>query len=254
MKRPFGSRPMWRSLRAAAPQGAAGFTLLELLVVIAIFGLMSVMAYGGLSSVMKSRVRIEQSLDRTAQLQKAFQRLRDDFQQARARPVRDTYGAVQPALVGLREQRVEFTRGGWRNPLVLPRPGLERVSYRIEDGKLLRESFRVLDQAQDSKPVQLALLDEVSELHIRYLDSTREWVETWPPATQTGAVASTTAPPPLAVELMLNTKSEGDLRFLFRLGLDLLPKNFAAGQTLSPAQGTGQKGDSAPVNPQQGQD
>jgi general secretion pathway protein J len=61
-----------------------GFTLIELLVVMVIFSLISLMAYGGLSSVMKTRVAVEASLDRTAQLQKTYQRLREDFQLVRA--------------------------------------------------------------------------------------------------------------------------------------------------------------------------
>ena len=62
------------------PRGSArGFTLLELLVVILIFGVFSIMAYGGLSSVLGTRRHIEESLARTAEYQKAYVRLREDF-------------------------------------------------------------------------------------------------------------------------------------------------------------------------------
>lgn len=217
-----------------------GFTLIELLVVLVIFSLISVMAYGGLSSVLKTRAQVEQALARTAQLQKTYQRLREDLQLLRLRPIRDTYGTQRATLIGNREPRLEFTRGGWRNPLLSPRPGLERVSYRLDDKEktLLRESYRVLDQAQDSQPVSAVLLDEVKSLRLRYLNSSREWVEEWPPATATGAAANASAAPPLAVEITLETEKEGELTYLFRLGLEPLPAGFVPGQAQQPQQAT----------------
>lgn len=217
-----------------------GFTLLELIVVIAIFGVLSLMAYGGLNSVLKSRARIEQHLDRTAQFQKAYQRLRNDFQQLRNRPVRDSYGDIQPPLRGDRDTRVEFTRAGWRNPQQAPRPSLERVSYRLVEHELRRESWRELDQAQDSKLVSLTLLDGIDEMRLRYLDKSREWIDSWPPLSSTGGTqASATAAPPLAIEITLKTRDWGDIKFLFRAGLDPLPTGFVAG---AQASGTGTQG------------
>lgn len=215
----------------------AGFTLLELVVVIAIFGVMSVMAYGGLNSVLKSRQQVEQHMARTAQFQRTYRLLRDDLQQVRNRPARDSFGDAQPPLRGDREQRFEFTRAGWRNPLLLPRPGLERVSYRVNDKQLLRESWRVLDQAQDSKLVSLALLDRVDDLRVRYLASSREWSEQWPPLSSTGQ-AQTTSTAPLAVEITLETPDWGPVVFLFRLGMDVLPAGLALGGVPSGSDGT----------------
>lgn len=214
-------------------RGIAGFTLLELLVVLVVFGFVSVMAYGGLNAVLKSRAQLEQSLDRTARLQKTYQRLREDFQLLRLRPVRDTYGTQRAALIGIREQRVEFTRAGWRNPLLAARPTLERVTYRLEDQRLIRESLRVLDQSQDTMPIETVLLDQVNELRLRYLSPAREWREEWPPLSTTGQVANASAPPPLAVEMTLETAKEGELTFLFRVGVDPLPPGLTLGQTVT---------------------
>ncbi|MEK6805282.1 MAG: type II secretion system minor pseudopilin GspJ [Pseudomonadota bacterium] len=190
-----------------------GFTLLELVVVIAIFGVMSVMAYGGLSSVLTSRARVEEALNRTADLQKTYMRLRSDFQQVEPRPIRDEFGVEQPAFIASPGvDRTEFTRGGWRNPLGHERSGFERVSYRLDDKKLLRETWRVLDRAQDSQPVKTELLDGVEELRWRFLDANRQWQTQWPAALP--AIAN--SPPPLAVEITLVTRNAGELRFLFR--------------------------------------
>jgi general secretion pathway protein J len=195
-----------------------GFTLLELLVVIVIFSVFALLAYGGLDSVLNTRRQVEDALDRTATYQKAYMRLRNDFQQVSARTARDGYGDAQPALrtdLSSGSARVEFTRGGWRNPLLQPRPSLERVSYRLDQHKLLRESWRVLDQAQDSQPVSLAVLEDVDEAKWRFLDTQNNWHELWPDANTPEQKG-----PPLAVELVLSTKGLGDLRFLFRVGLD----------------------------------
>ncbi len=195
-----------------------GFTLLELLIVIVIFAVFALMAYGGLDSVLQTRAGVEAAMEKTAGVQKAYIRLRDDFQQVRNRPARDAYGDLQPTIYVTRDARVEFTRGGWRNPLMLPRPGLERVSYRLDGKKLKRESWRVLDQAQDSKPVELVLFDDVRELRWRFLDDNREWHDSWPPTSSSNATAAN-APIPLAVEIELDSASWGEMRFLFRLGL-----------------------------------
>src|SRR3546814_20795944 len=87
--------------------------------------------------------------------------MRDDFQQVRNRPIRDNYGDVQPGLLGADDAAVEFTRGGWRNPLSQPRSTLERVGYQLKDNALPRSSWRILDRAHDPAPVQVVLLQDV---------------------------------------------------------------------------------------------
>ncbi|WP_428313072.1 type II secretion system minor pseudopilin GspJ [Hydrocarboniphaga sp.] len=209
-----------------------GFTLIEIILVVLIFGIMSAMAYGGLNSVLKTRTAVEASIERTADLQRAYMRMRNDFQNLALRPIRDNFGDTQPALVGSRDNIVEFTRGGWRNPLYLPRSSFERVVYRLaSDKKLERASYRVLDRAQDTQPARVVLLDKVEDFKLRYMDSEREWVTEWSAnsnrdqqpneATQTGA--SSAAKPPLAIELTLVTKDMGELRFVFKPGSQPAP-------------------------------
>lgn len=194
-----------------------GFTLLELIVVLGIFAVLSVLAYGGLRSVLTARDSVQHALDRTVAMQKTYLRLRNDFQQLRERPARDGFGEPQPALLVTPDRRVEFTRGGWRNPLSQPRSSLERVSYRLdEDDRLLRSSWRVLDRAQDSAVIETALLDKVEEIEWRFLDNSSEWQTVWPPLS-TAAAAPGAGPPPLprAVELTLTTQDWGEIKFLF---------------------------------------
>ena len=200
-------------------QSASGFTLLELIVVLAIFAIFSVMAYGGLNSVLKTRVEVERAQDRLAEFQRTYLRLRDDLQQVLPRPARDGYGEAQAALRGIDSPpSLEFTRGGWRNPASLKRSTLERVRYRVEEQKLIRSNFRVLDQAQDSKANDAVLLTDVQSMTLRYLDPDQQWRTRWPQ--DSADLNAARQPPPLAVEITLETRDRGELKFLFKVGAD----------------------------------
>jgi len=191
-----------------------GFTLLELLVALAVFAVLAVIAYGGLNNLLAVRERVVASLERTAELQKAYARLRNDFQQLRARPSRDPYGEPQPALQ-LRGDVLELTRSGWRNPLSQPRSALERVGYRLDaDGRLLRTSWRAVDRAQDAAVSEAVVLAGVEDLQWRFLDGT-EWRDAWPAPGTTGTVPL--EPVPRAVEVVLRLKDAdlGEVRLLF---------------------------------------
>ncbi|TJY55777.1 type II secretion system protein GspJ [Sinimarinibacterium sp. CAU 1509] len=199
-----------------APGRQSGFTLLELIVVLAIFAIFAVMAYGGLDSVLKTRKQVETAQDRIAELQRTYLRLRNDFQQMRPRPIRDGFGDVQPALAAGDGSYVEFTRAGWRNPLNLPRSGLQRVAYRLDEDKLIRSSWRVLDRAQDSQPIDTILLDKVEEVQWRYLDASQVWHSRWPDIDTNSNRGE--AAPPIGVEVRIRTKDASEIHFLFALG------------------------------------
>lgn len=192
-----------------------GFTLVEILVVLVVFSVLSVMAYGGLNTVLTLRAKVAEAMERTAALQKGYLRLRNDFHQLRARPARDAFGEPQPALVVRADGAVEFTRSGWRNPLSHARSALERVAYRLEDGKLIRENWPVLDRAQGSEPAEVVVLEQVEELAWRFLDGDRQWQATWPDATAAAATPGALPDPPQAVELTLQLKDLGEVRLLF---------------------------------------
>ncbi|HUS24070.1 MAG TPA: type II secretion system minor pseudopilin GspJ [Candidatus Binatia bacterium] len=201
---------------------ARGFTLLELVVALGVFAVVSVMAYGGLNTVLNSRRAVENAMDETANFQRAYLRLRNDLQLVTNRPARNGLGQPDPALMTTSDGRLEFTRAGWSNGLLRPRSTAERVSYRLdEDHRLVRASWRVLDRAQESEPVPSVVLEGVEELRWRFLDASGQWQEHWPPQT-VGSFGGATSgappsPPPLAVEVTLRQKAWGELRFLFRV-------------------------------------
>ncbi|GAB3685620.1 type II secretion system minor pseudopilin GspJ [Salinisphaera aquimarina] len=204
-----------------------GFTLVELLIAIAIFVVMAAMAYGGLSAVISSRETVTAALDRSKTMQMAVWRIGNDLEQIVNRPIRDSFGDSQPALAGSPDVGIQFTRNGWRNPLGEIRSSLQRVAYRVdEDDNLVRDYWRVLDQAQDSVPVESTLVEEVSNVEWRFLDSDRQWQDRWPPNGGLGAagaatsglpsdVASAQYDPPLAIELRFTAPAWGDVRLLY---------------------------------------
>lgn len=225
--------------RSPLPQRVAGFTLLEIIVVVLVFSVMAAMAYGGLNTVLRTREGIEAAMTRTAELQRAFLRLRTDLQNLRDRPVRDGFGDAEPAFSSAEKGPVSLVRGGWRSPLDSSRSSLERVIYTFEDGELRRASHPVLDLPQRTDPVELTLLTGVEEVRWRFLDATRQWQDRWPPrARQSGDRASLAAvPPPLAVELILVTRDWGELRLLFRTPVSQLATGTGGGSGLLTVRG-----------------
>ncbi len=201
----------------------AGFTLIELMAAIAIFAVMATMAYGGLSAILETREGVTAALERSKTLQMTIWRIRNDLEQIVMRPVRDSFGDPQPAILGTPETGLAVTHNGWRNPLNLPRSSLQRTRYRLdEDNNLIREHWRVLDRAQDSVPVERMLIEDVESLEWRYLNDQRQWQDRWPanargfgvPA-ELGEGAGRTSEAPLAIELRLTTPAWGELRLLF---------------------------------------
>lgn len=202
--------------RLATPAALRGFTLLEMLIALAIFGLLAVMSYGGLASVLELQFHTDTEAARLAQLQKAYLVMQRDIEQVVKRPVRDEFGDERAPLVG--ETTLELTRGGWSNPLGQARSTLQRVAYSYQDRQLQRYVWQVLDRAQDSLAVEQRLLDDILDLRLRYLADDDEWQEQWPPPFQdTGAAASAPPPLPRAIEVTIEHEHYGPLVWLFQM-------------------------------------
>lgn len=195
---------------------AQGFTLLELLVAMAIFAVISVITFQGLQSMIKSREIMGAETARLAGLQGAMALMSRDFEQMVARPIRDEFGDIQPALLCIADNgtAVEFSRGGWRNPAALARSSMQRVGYRLKGTNLIRDTWPVLDRALTTEPVSRELIAGVIHFRLRFRDNTDTWQTSWPPPTET-LTAGEQSQLPRALEMTLELEDWGTLTRIF---------------------------------------
>ncbi len=197
-----------------------GFTLLELLVAMAIFAVVGVMAFGGLIAVLNQQELAEAQADRWREVHSGMRVLTRDLQQLHPRPVRDALGDRHEAAVRALPgdgYALQLTRGGWTNPSGLPRATLQRVAYRIEDDRLVREYWPVLDRTLQTEPVVVDLFDGVDSLELRLLDWRGQWQTQWPPPDVPPEAALHLAP--RAVELTFELQDMGRITRLLETGL-----------------------------------
>lgn len=195
---------------------AAGFTLLELLVALAVFAFVSMMAYGGLRSVLDAREHTDRASRNLAELQLALTLMGRDLGHVVARPVRDVHGDPQAPLrfnVYSDQPRLELVRTSARS-------GLQRVAWEIAEGRLYRMYWSVLDGADPAEPQgRLPVLGPVAEteqtvrgvkdwtlrFHYRDTDGSLGASESWPLEINPGNLDEL----PLALELTLELEDLG---------------------------------------------
>ena len=192
-----------------------GFTLLELLVAISIFAIISAMAYGGLARVLQDRDRLEVEHEFWRALSLTFARMEEDLSQARARSVRDLSGFTLAALRGqptdtraLAPPNIELTRGGVLTFDAGARSDMQRVAYRLVEGSLQRLLWPVLDQAPQTKPLELPLMKNVESFQVRFYSPAGVWLDQWP-------ADGANDPLPRGVEIKLTLTGRGEFTRLF---------------------------------------
>lgn len=190
-----------------------GFTLLEILVAMMIFAVIGMLAMGGYNQLLKQSTRIESNAARVRAVQSAMTRMSRDFGSIEPRPVREPLGDGTDAALRADnrspDELVEFTHSGWTNPAGVARPTLQRVAYRLQDNKLRRDYWVVLDRTQNEEPVSVVLLDQVKSLKLRYLDQNRGWHDEWPAAGNSAPAGKWMLP--IAVEVTLELEDWGKL-------------------------------------------
>ncbi|SDZ80220.1 type II secretion system minor pseudopilin GspJ [Microbulbifer marinus] len=209
----------------------SGFTLIEILVVLMLVAIISIGSFALLDTFNSTDRELEVRAEELRRFSMAMYRIDDDLRQLTARAVKNGYNGYEPALRGDADE-VEFTRLGAANLTGEPRGELQRLSYSIgfadeaqsggaeEDsgGLLIRSRWRVLDRAPDSEPVAEPLLPGVDSLSLRYYDpDTEAWLSQWPPVTSRTGTAAAETRLPQALELVLVTRSGGELRRVFPL-------------------------------------
>jgi general secretion pathway protein J len=189
-----------------------GFTLVELLVSLFIFGMLSAAGVALLSFSVRAQEAAEARLGDLADFRRAGALLAGDLAQAAPRLARDMAGNARPAFQGGDGEQggvvLAFVRRGWENLDDTPRPSLQRVEYRVAEGRLERRVYPRLDGAS---PLPATTVTEgVRRVRFRYRDREGNWRERWDPTKATEL--------PRAVELVMDAEGSGTTRQLFQTG------------------------------------
>lgn len=206
-----------------------GFTLIEVLIAMAITALIAVTAYRSLAAVLTGVESARFEAERTRELSRAMSILSRDIRQLANRAVRDEFGERVPALEGgvLAREMLGFTRAGWHNTVAAPRSGLQRVAYYLDEDRLVRAVYPVLDRTGAIEPREAVLIGGVEQFDVRFLADAasiqsnrdlevdrRQWQENW---IANVSVPGQETPPPVAVEVRLTVEGWGQLERLYVL-------------------------------------
>lgn len=169
----------------------AGLTLIELMVAVALLAVITSMAYRGLESVSRSSERNLAEGDHWQGVALLFERIASDVAQPVRRPVRAGTEGAAPlpewwgrgvAVAGdatgidTAAALLEFTR---KSPAGRDEV---RLGYRLRDDKVELLLWPMLDRAPDTQPEAYVLLEGVSSLRFRHMDSSGTWQDIWPVA------------------------------------------------------------------------
>jgi general secretion pathway protein J len=184
----------------------AGFTLVEVLVALAIFTMIASAGVGLLSFAIDNRLAVREASERTAAFQRARALMRADLGQAAARRVRGADGAPRAAFELGGESLFAVTRRGWINPGDAQRASMQRVDYRLIEGRLERRVRERLDGARPAEP-QVLLENVQSAQVMAILDG--DPIADWRPVQN--------RPLPDAVRIDLTLEGYGPVTQLFML-------------------------------------
>ncbi len=195
-----------------------GFTLIEIMVATVILAVMAMMAYRAVGEARVAVTAAEGHMGRLREVQRAMHLMVSDFRTLAPRPVRELIGDGYRAAL-LRDPNavtlVELSHAGWSNGAGTPRGTVQRVSYRLEERKLIREHWEVTDPTLANLRVKRELVSEVERIEIRYMNSGREWVTQWPPFNSSADFGFRMRP--LAVEITIVLSDYGELRRLIEV-------------------------------------
>ncbi len=195
-----------------------GFTLLEVMVAIGVMALVAAGAYLSINAAATSSEVTRETLRRFERIDRTWVLMEGDLRNAVARITKLYYGRPIPAMrVDFNsEYRLELLRGGWANPLLLPRSELARIGYRLEDGLLWRDTWYDPSQVEPEQATQQKLIDGVEEMTVRLLPQQAQsvdsgpWLDEWPGNQPPMAL-------PVAVEVTLTFDDLGDVTRLFEV-------------------------------------
>ena len=196
----------------------SGFTLIELLVSITIFAILSAFSYAILNLSIISSFILDEKNERLQNIQRSIKLIEQDFIQIAQRPIRSELGQGYNGAITTSPTSgfaLELTRSGWGNPLGLSRSNLQRVAYQMENDKLIRIHWNVLDRTLSNQFQKDILIDEIESILFTFLNENGEWIQQWPPLSDDKFLSITKRP--LGIAVVINFMQEGEIRRIFEV-------------------------------------
>jgi len=212
-----------------------GFTLIEILIALVITMLIGMGSSQILKTAIDSSHKVSGKIEELNDLQKTMLLMSRDFKQVLPRAVRNEYGDYAAAINSDSDlYDLEFTRAGWTNSMDDEhRSELQRVAYEVDQDKLVRHYWSVLDATQETKIFHRTIMEGVESLSFQFMTEDNSWIDQWPPDESQDSEDTEQLDPrfgvsqlPRAVRVSLDVKQFGSVIRLYELVGYLPNQNF----------------------------
>ena len=205
-----------RRLKKLLLLAEAGFTLIELLIAITILAILSAMAYGGLSSVLKNHEILTAQQEKFTELTQLMTQLQKEIRHIVPRPVHDKYSTFIPALRLENGTTVlfSFTRAGIPNPTGRQKNSLQRIDYIFNNKTLKKQTWLTIDRNNSADYSEEIISTTLEKFKVEVLGFDGNVYQQWP-LNKTDPLDIL----PKAIRFTLTNKETGDISRLVELPL-----------------------------------